>query len=322
MKKKCPNVDVRYIGIYHYEGEDHSENIIFIDFHKDTYLQKKGHNSSAHVYINDLYQGMKYGTFTKKDKFGNTITVLTQNEFYNYLTSERLPTTSLFDLFRQFNNDFAFGRWLKAIDTIKEMYKNEWSQWRKGEWAGMFLEYKFDKFTTDNHLTNQMRYVGNSLKRDGDLDFDIRFDEDDFYGDLKASTISQKEAPGNDKKNFVECISRYKKFWYVIYEHETIKDSPENNYEAAHARLQLIKKIDPKYKKGEHSYESKMKAKVKFVKMSIIELNHINYKDVLSDFHQGHQPDGSPRAPKFKINKRTLNNDNYVIFRYTYAKKS
>jgi hypothetical protein len=163
-----------------------------------------------------------------------------------------------------------------------------------------------------------MRYVGSSLKREGDLDFDIRFDEEDFYGDLKASDISKTETPGNDQKNLIECIYRFDKFWYVIYEHETIKDSETLNYEATRARNRYIRSVDPTYDKDELSYHERMKSKVRFVKMSIVELNRINFREVLTDFHQGHQPDGSPRALKFNINKKVLDNDNFVVFRYTY----
>ena len=319
MKKDRPDVDIRYIGIYHYGDEFHGENIIFIDFHKDTYLSKKGHNSSAHIYTNDLFQAMTYGVFTKEDQFGNTITAIRKDKIYDYLTGNRHPATNLFDLFRLFNNGFTFGRWLKALDVIKEMYENEWSQWRQTEWAGWFLEYKFNRFTLEEHVTNQMRYVGSSLKRDGDLDFDVRFDEADFYGDLKASDITKKETPGNDQQNLLDCIYRYGKFWYIIYEHETIKDSEENNYEATRARNKFIKSVDPKYAKDDLSYKTRMKNQVKFVKMSIIELNRVNFRGALTDFHQGRQPDGSPRALKFNINKNILNNDNYVVFRYTYV---
>ena len=66
------------------------------------------------------------------------------------------------------------------------------------------------------------------------------------------------------------------------------------------------------------SYHSRMKNKVKFIKMSIVELNRINYRDVLIDFNQGHQPDGKDRKPKFNINKKVLDNDNFVVFRYSY----
>lgn len=311
------NIDVRYIGIYHYGDIHHGDNVIFVDFNKDTYLTKKGHNSSAHVYINDLFQAMTYGVFTKEDNFGNTITTIRRNKFCDYLSGQIDQPPTLFDLFRQFNCGFTFGQWLKALDVIKEMYKNEWHQWRQTEWAGWFLEYKFNKFTIENNVTNRMRYVGSSLKKEGDLDFDIRFDEDNFYGDLKASDAQKKETPGNDQENLIECINRFDKFWYVIYEHETVKDS-DANYVATKERNRYIKSVDPLYDKDEMSYHSRMKNSVKFVKMSIVELNRVNFREALTDFNQGRQPDGNARKPKFNINKKVLENDNFVVFRYTY----
>ena len=149
------------------------------------------------------------------------------------------------------------------------------------------------------------------------MDFDIRFEESDFYGDLKASDIKKNETPGNDQENLVECIYRYNKFWYVIYEHETKKDS-DYGYEATKARNHYIKSVDPSYDKDEMSYHSRMKHSVKFMRMTIIELNKANFRDALKTFNQGKQPDGSARAPKFNINKKTLENDNYVVFRYSY----
>jgi len=320
INKKYSNINVRYIGVYHYGDEHHGDNVIFVDFKKDTYLAKKGHNSSAHVYTNDLFQAMTYGIFTKEDNYGNIITAIRRDKFLEYMTNKATQTNSLFDLFRKFNCGFTFGQWLKALDVIKEMHKNDWHQWKQAEWAGWFLEYKFNKFTIENNVTSQMRYVGSSLKRDGDLDFDIRFDEEDFYGDLKASDITKKETPGNDQENLIECIYQFDKFWYVIYEHETIKDSEATGYEATKGRNRYIKSVDPSYNKDEMSYHERMKNSVKFMKMSIIELNRVNFREALSDFNQGHQPDGNSRKPKFNINKKVLANDNFVIFRYTYDK--
>ncbi len=316
-----PEIDVRYIGVYHYGDEHHGDNVIFVDFKKDTYLGKKGHNSSAHVYTNDLYQAMTYGVFTKEDYFGNTISVIRQDKFKEYITGKALKTNSLFDLFRKFNCGFTFGQSLKALDVIKEMHQNAWHQWRQAEWAGWFLEYKFNKFTVDNHVTHQMRYVGSSLKRKGDLDFDIRFEEDNFYGDLKASDIKKKETPANDQNNLIECIRQFGRFWYVIYEHETIKDidtDTDTDYEATRARNRYIKSVDPSYDKDEMSYQKRMKNSVNFMRMSIVELNRVNYREALAVFNQGHQPDGNSRKPKFSINKKVLENDNYVVFRYSY----
>lgn len=319
VTKQNPGIDVRYIGVYHYGDEHHGDNVIFIDFKKDTYLTKKGHNSSAHVYTNDLFQAMTYGVFKKEDYFGNSISIIRKNKFSDYITNKVTEANTLFDLFRKFNCGFSFGRWLKALDVIKEMHQNKWQQWRQAEWAGWFLEYKFNRFTIDSNVTNQMRYVGSSLKHEGDMDFDIRFDEEDFYGDLKASDITKKETPGNDQENLIESIYKFDRFWYVIYEHETIKDSESTGYEATKGRNLYIKSIDPSYKNDELSYHTRMKNSVKFVKMSIIELNRINFREALTDFHQGHQPDGNARKPKFNINKKVLENDNFVVFRYRYA---
>ena len=313
IKKQNPNIDVRYIGVYHYGDKFHGDNVIFIDFKKDTYLAKKGHNSSAHVYTNDLFQAMTYGVFSKEDSFGNSISTIRRDKFRDYIIGNVSETTSLFDLFRKFNYGFTFGQWLEALDAIKEMRENDWPQWRQAEWAGWFLEYKFNKFTIENNITKQMRYVGNSLKREGDLDFDICFEDEDFYGDLKASDIKKKETPGNDQENLIECIYRFDKFWYVIYEHETLKDSDSTNYEATKAR----KSVDPSYDKDEMSYYERMKNSVKFMKMSIIELNRVNFREALTDFNQGRQPNGKARKPKFNINKKVLDNDNFVVFRYT-----
>ena len=238
-----PDVDVRYLGVYHYGDTAHGDNIIFIDFKKETYLNKRGHNSSAHVYTNDLYQAMDYGIFTKEDYFGNTITTIRKDKFKEYLSQETTCSNSLFDLFQKFNCCFTFGQWLKALDVIKEMHRNGWSQWRQTEWAGWFLEYKFNKFSTENNISSQMRYVGNSLKKDGNLDFDIRFDKENFFGDLKASDITKKETPGNDQANLVKCIYQFGRFWYVIYEHETIKDH-DSRYEATIGRNRYIKSIE------------------------------------------------------------------------------
>ena len=82
----------------------------------------------------------------------------------------------------------------------------------------------------------------------------------------------------------------------------------------------MHRKMLPSYNKDEMSYSKRMKNSVKFVKMSIIELNRVNFRKALMDFNQGRQADGSARKPKFNINKKVLENDNFVVFRYTYNK--
>lgn len=305
------NFDIKFLGVYHYD-----DNTVFVDFKKETYLQHGLHNSSAHVYINDLFQAQTYGIFEKEDQYGNIIVCLRCNKLKDYLDGQsQSDTANLFDLFRQFNCGFTFGQWLNALEVIQEMYHDGWRQWKQAEWAGWFLEYRFNKFTIENEVTDRMRYI--SQKREGELDFDIRFEEADFYGDLKASDIKHSDAPGNDQESLIECIYRYNRFWYVIYEHETVKDS-EREYRATIARNQFIRSVDPSYEKDDMSYSQKMKNSVRFMKMTILELNKVNFRDALKAFNQGHQPNGGARKPKFLIDKKTLQNDNYAVFRYTY----
>lgn len=316
-RNQSPEVDVRYLGVYHYGDEQHGDNVVFVDFAIDTFLAKTGHNSSAHVYTNDLYQAMKYGIFSKVDHFGNTITTVRCDKLCDYLRGAASESNTLLDLFRQFNGGFGFGQWLKALDSIKEMHLNGWRQWRQAEWPGFYLEYRFDKFTRDNNVTDKMRYVGNSSINGGGKNFDILFGEEPFYGDLKASNISQKETPLNDKSHLVDCIKRYGRFWYVIFEHETVTDS-QAGYVATKDRIRYIKSVDPSFDKDEMSYGRRMKNSVRFLKMSIVELNPANYWTVLKDFNQGRQQSGEARNPKFKITKEVLKNDNYVVFRHTF----
>lgn len=70
--QKAVSIDAEPIllGIYTYE-----DNTLFVDFKIDTYIGKKAHNSSAHVYSSDLYEATIYDYFQKVDYFGNTVTV-------------------------------------------------------------------------------------------------------------------------------------------------------------------------------------------------------------------------------------------------------
>lgn len=59
------------MGIYSFH-----DNIIFVNFKIDTYIEKKAHNSSAHIYVSDLIAATEEGYFQKKDYFDNIITAI------------------------------------------------------------------------------------------------------------------------------------------------------------------------------------------------------------------------------------------------------
>ena len=280
-------------------------------------MKNKLNSSSAHVYSNDLYQALKNDYFTKIDQKGNKITTIASRNFKKYIDNGHVPAkhakpmkSTIFDLFAKFNNGFSFGEWITAVSAIEKMKSKKWYQWKGTEWAGWFLEYELNEFIEQEQCQNTMMYIGNKKTSDL-LDFDLYFKNDEFYGDLKASDITKKEAPGNDKDATLEAINYNGKLWYVIYEHETKKDIDYNS-EMAIARMELIGKP---YKEGSKiSYKTRMKHSVNFKKMKILELNRINMHEVLRDFNQGRNSDGNERKAKFRITKKNI--DNFTVYSY------
>lgn len=302
------NCKIRLVGIYHYEGL-----ILFVDFNTEDYISRKLNSSAAHVYSNDLYKGLSEGHFEKTDFNGNHITVLTIKTFKNFVIGIKTEN-KLFTLFKKFNSQFKFGSWIQADEAITEMKNADWYQWKGTEWPGWYLEYKFSAFIFAENCQHEMIYIGNIKDKNQKLlDFDLFFPQASYYGDLKASDIDKKEAPGNDQENVLEAVNRYEKLWYVIYEHKTEKDTKHNN-EMAIRRMNLI---GESYRVGDKiSYAVKMKHSVDFLQMKIFELNRINLNETLSAFNQGHQPNGDKRKPKFLINKKNI--DNFIVFSYKF----
>ncbi len=303
------NVDetIDLIGIYHYDGME-----IYCIFNLQDYINKKMHSSSAHVYINDLYQALKNGVFDKIDMNGNRITTIKGIELKNYFRG-RIERNPVIELFKKFNSKFSFNEWLRADDCINKMLIANWYQAKGTEWPGWFLEFRVDEFIKDENCSHIMLYTGNKNKSEGMLDFDLFFGSLLFYGDLKASDVNKKEAPGNDQENTLKAISQYGRLWYIVYEHETIKDKDMQN-EMAIRRMQLI---NHNWQQGDHiSYTSRMKHSVNFKRMRIFELNSVNMHSILSDFNQGHNsgPAMAERVAKFLLNKENMNNS--VIFTY------
>mgnify|MGYP006384946829 FL=1 len=76
--------DIRFLGVYHFD-----DNIIFVDFKKDTYLKHGLHQSSAHVYINDLFQAQTYGILEKEYHDGNNIVSMRCNRLKDPLEGHK-----------------------------------------------------------------------------------------------------------------------------------------------------------------------------------------------------------------------------------------
>ncbi len=296
------NTDVRIVGVYRYDGMH-----IFVEFKAEDFIGNKCNNSSAHVYSNDLYQALKYDYFTKEDQNGNTITIIPSDNFKSHIDGD-MKGNAILDLFSEFNEDFPFGEWITAKEAFCEMKSNDFPKWGEAEWGGFYLEYLVSRFIEKGSHQEAMKYVNN--KKKGELDFDLYFEKEEHFGDLKASTITVREIQGNDKKNVYKVIEDYGKLWYIVYEHDTKKDKDYDNEMAI-----IWMKLKGEYEEGgKISYKTRMKHSIKFRKMVVLEVNDIN-KHLLRTYNQGHNKNKKPREPKIKILKRDY--DQYAIYSYT-----
>lgn len=310
-KASAEGLITRCVGIYHF-----GPVTIFVDFESSAYLSRKADNSAAHVSTNDLYQALtrKEGQFSRVDRNGNRLTSVRSDKFLSYLRDGGLPSSRWVTVFRDFNARFLKMGQLQAVTAVKEMHAGAWKDCFQNEWPGFYLEFQFDAYLRQQHLENLVQYQKN--KRKTQYDYDLRFNQSDgqiyFYGDLKASDIASRKAPGNDSNNLNNCLKELSRFWYVIYEHETTH--ARNNGDIATRYWNALRRSLGYKQNGEYnplSYKGRFKESVRFVKMSILELNQANASLVLGDFKQGRQADGASRALKVMIKKGNI--DNFLI---------
>lgn len=71
------------------------DNIIFVNFGIDTYIEKKAHNSSAHIYTSDLSAATTDGYFQKVDYFGNVVTAFNTDAIKVFLDETLLQSDEI-----------------------------------------------------------------------------------------------------------------------------------------------------------------------------------------------------------------------------------
>ncbi len=302
-----------FVGIYCYR-----DTVVFGDFSPVTYLRRKANNSAAHVFTNDLFQAIQQGSFERIDKNQNLITTVRGDAFAAYLSDRvKLPEDPRFAHFRDFNEQLFTGLEVHVLDAVREMTLAQWPDRFQGEWAGFYLEYKFDEFVK-KHSNSQLPLRFVKVKTKATLDFDIEIlsekGEIEFLGDLKSSDVTKFEAPGNDKLTLEEALKRYGRLWYVIYEHETKKardfgdlaTRAWNEYRWANGLVPRKNEQNPL------SYASRLKQSIRYTGMKVLEVNSVNRDLVLGDFHQGVQQSGAARNVKVNIKKRQI--ENFVVY--------
>lgn len=306
--------DIRFIGVYYRE-----DVLILVDFEKDTYIQRKSNNSSAHVLVVDLFHAQDKGVYEKKDYNKNTLFLVRSDKFKNYLFGKMKenPNEFMFDVFKGINKGFPFNKRLTALETVKVMFNSGDSNWNQAEWPGFFVEHYYKKEIEAQYLTPKIKFQVNKKKQNDlnhALDFDLLLPKLNIYGDLKASSTDTKEVACNDKKSMEDAVELFGRIWYVIYEHDTEKDTKENHYSEVMKVNQLKNELVGKELKDLLSYKTRMKIAVNFKKMYIVELNKANISHITEVFKQGKNSNGHKREDKLKFKKSLI--DNYIIYQY------
>lgn len=298
----------------------HGEVVVFVNFGIDTYLTKKAHNSSAHVYADDLLAAYEDGFFQKIDFFGNVVTAFNISSVDTFLEDHYSGNCELtFDAFREVSNkgrdnaSFAsdivpifkkfFGNQNKQWDGIlcyKEMISANYKNAFQAEWPGFYLEFRLSDFLLKERIPeSKIKFAQN--KSQSGVDLDLYFSKIRSYGDLKMHSDSSSGVQGNDLETVKQLVftTWYSgHLYYIVCEHATKKD----NMSGA-VVTHYWNKVKPR-KKGKPidltSYIGRMKNSVMLKKVYFLDINKDNWM-YLGVFKQGKNADGHPREPKIKI---------------------
>ena len=282
------------MGVYKYKS-----TILFVDFDVTKYATRKAHNSSAHVYTIDLKNGLLFGIFQKEDINKNLITVVNTANVDKFLRSKFDSDVDLRLDFIAVLDDFFAGisKWWHGIASYQEMVDARFNNALQPEWPGFYLEYNLAKYIKEHGVEDIIQYSQN--KKKGEIDLDLFFPRVGSYGDLKAHSNDSSGIQGNDWDTIMSVIED-SSIYYIVCNHDTEKDK-DHDFEVTMFWNTLLKKDNLM------SYSNKMKNSVGLTSYLILEINRFNsqYLDV---FHQGHNSDGSPRAPKISIKRQNISN--------------
>lgn len=319
------------LGIY-----THEDNLLFGEFNIEDFIDKKAHNSSAHVYTSDIVEAVVEGISQKIDYFGNRITVFKPEYTEVFLedlmgepdnvvkmlrehaaseedkpaagvkmmqTPAKLEKSKLDEVLEKIE-DFIQG--VDKVWNGKECYDKmvaaDYRNKYQAEWAGFFLEYEFESYIQKNDIAHLITYAQD--KKDGGIDLDLFFPALGSYGDLKAHSDNSRGIQGNDWGTIHSLISGTDEHvFYIVCEHSTVKDS-ERDYVVTQYWNKLCGKSNLM------SYSSRMKNQVTLKKLYVLDINSAN-KEYLTMFKQGVNSNGKLREPKIMIQHDKL--DKFVI---------
>ncbi|BAW18446.1 hypothetical protein MBVG596_0857 [Mycoplasmopsis bovigenitalium] len=304
--KKYSNYIFIILGVYKY-----NDSVVFSVFEPTQYFKRMSNNSSAHVNTDDISFCLEKGEYFRKDKNGNEIRFYNRTNIFKIFEPHNIYTKNSavnYEWFDELLIDLPIKTEINVMDAVREMKQNNFKHWKQSEWPGFYLEFLLKKELLKRQLKG-LKYLDddNINKNHDNLDFDFFFEDEQFFADVKSSDINETKTIGNDLENVKRALEKYKKFWYIIFEHKTVKDYklPEE--------FKLVKEWNKlKNKEKLNSYEKKLKNSVTYENVLIVEYTLDNFEANHDIYNQGHQPDGSKRKPKILINKK---NENIIIFK-------
>lgn len=299
---KAQGEEMIILGVYHY-----FENYILVDFDIEQYVQNKSHNSSAHVYVEDLQKAVLNGIATKIDYRDNKITAF-RPDYVNDFLEDKLgehkvwtPVDATIECLSEYFR--GLPKYWHGVDCYREMINKDFSKKFWGEWQAAYSEMKLQEYIeNDNYVQDYM--VMYQDRSEGGIDLDIYYPELRTYGDLKMHSENSGAIPGNKYETLLNLIQDHN-LYYAIGSHNTIKDS-ERDFE-------VCKFINPIKGKQLLSYAQRMKNSIELKEFMILEINRFNYQYLASFQKDFKNSDGKPRTEKFMINKKDI--ERFTIYK-------
>ncbi|MBV1708336.1 MAG: hypothetical protein KMY54_00615 [Erysipelothrix sp.] len=304
------------LGIYSFENR-----FLLVEFNIENYIDNKHHNSSAHVWTEDLLNGYNEKIFQKTDYKKNRVTVIDPEYFvrfleihymsgdnidfdYSLISTPKVKQETLgrdiSDIIEIFNSYIgSLTKLTHGLAAYQEMISEEYNNAYQAEWLGFYLEFKFRKYLKENNLEEVITFVDDKSKNGVDLD--LYFNKMECFADMKSHSITSRSVLGNDFNVVKSVVEKYGVLYYIVFEHNTILDS-FCGYEVTSFWNQALNKKDLM------SYSSKMKNSANLIGYRLLEINSENFTE-LEIFRQGINSNGKLREPKIMIKK-----DKFPIF--------
>lgn len=300
-KNRILNIDTLLIGVYSYKT-----NIILVDFS----LKKRGKNSSAHVYANDIRNATINGYFKKTDMMNNIVILFNPKDrlILEAYLEEKLYNEDNFQLpFITYIDEYfdEIDKELFGIECYKEMANDSYCNTKQAEWPGFYMEYRLEKYINKFHINDVIQFLHNKSK--GQIDLDLYFPQIKCYGDLKTHSNNSNEIIGNDYSTIEKVISK-NKLYYIICNHDTIRDK-DRGYIVTKFWNKLLNK------KNTLSYGNRMKYAIQITNYQVLDINKYN-KKYLKKFNQGVNSNNKKREPKISIAKNDINN--FLVYNKSY----